>query len=61
MAEEKLDAAFDFFIRLGTPYFAFHDVDAMAEAETLRDHEKSLRQIEARMAEKMAACGVKLL
>ncbi|MFY9852325.1 MAG: xylose isomerase [Terracidiphilus sp.] len=61
MAEEKLNAAFDFFTRLGTPYFAFHDADVMASAETLREHEKSLRQIEARMAEKMAASGVKLL
>jgi len=61
MADEKLDAAFDFFTRLGTPYFAFHDVDAMASADTLREHEKSLRAIEARMAEKMAASGVKLL
>ena len=32
MAEEKLNAAFDFFTRLGTPYFTFHDTDAMASA-----------------------------
>jgi xylose isomerase len=61
LAEEKLDAAFDFFTRLGAPYFAFHDVDAMSSAETLREHETNLRAIEARMAEKMAATGVKLL
>jgi xylose isomerase len=61
LAEEKLDAAFDFFTRLGAPYFAFHDADAMSSAETLREHETNLRAIEARMAEKMAATGVKLL
>jgi xylose isomerase len=61
MAEEKLDAAFDFFTRLGTPYFVFHDVDAMASADTLREHVKSLRHIEDLMAKKMAAGGVKLL
>jgi xylose isomerase len=61
MADEKLDAAFDFFARLGVPYFTFHDVDAMASATGLREHEKNLRRIEAGMAEKMAATGVKLL
>jgi len=34
MADMKLDAAFDFFSRLGVPYYAFHDVDAMASAAT---------------------------
>src|SRR5439155_1506664 len=35
MADTKLEAAFDFFQRLGVPYFTFHDVDAMATATTL--------------------------
>jgi xylose isomerase len=61
MADEKLEAAFDFFTRLGLPYFCFHDVDAMATAATLSEHVENLRQIEARIAEKMAATGVKLL
>jgi xylose isomerase len=61
MADTKLDAAFDFFTRLGVPYYAFHDVDAMASAATLKEHEKSLRTIEARMADKIAKTGVKLL
>ncbi len=61
MAEQKLDAAFDFFARLGAPYFTFHDLDVMASASGLREHEQHLRQIEERMAEKMAATGVRLL
>jgi xylose isomerase len=61
MADTKLDAAFDFFTRLGVPYFAFHDVDAMASAANLKEHDRNLRKIEAGMAEKMAATGVKLL
>jgi len=61
MAEQKLDAAFDFFSRLGVRYFTFHDVDAMASASSVREHESNLRLIEAGMAEKMAASGVKLL
>jgi xylose isomerase len=61
MAEQKLEAAFDFLSRLGVPYFTFHDVDAMASAATLRDHEASLSRIEAAMARKIADSGVKLL
>jgi len=61
MAGERLEAAFDFFTRLGAPYFTFHDADVMASAETLREHEKNLCAIEARIAEKMAANGIKLL
>src|ERR1700685_4534048 len=53
MADTKLDAAFDFFSRLGVRYFTFHDVDAMASASSVREHESNLRLIEARMAQKM--------
>jgi len=61
MAEEKLDAAFDFFTRLGVPYFTFHDVDVMASAPTLREHVQNLRAIEECIANRMASSGVKLL
>jgi xylose isomerase len=61
MADTKLEAAFDFFKRLGVPYFAFHDVDAMATATTLQEHASNLKKIEEGIAAKMAATGVKLL
>ena len=61
MADTKLEAAFDFFKRLGVPYFTFHDVDAMATATTLKEHANNLKKIEAGMAAKMAATGVRLL
>ncbi|HTY94751.1 MAG TPA: xylose isomerase [Steroidobacteraceae bacterium] len=61
MAEEKLDAAFDFIARLGAPYFTFHDVDVMASAATIKEHDRNLRRIEEPMAAKMAATGIRLL
>ena len=61
MANEKLDAAFDFFTRLGVSHFTFHDVDVMASANSLRAHEENLGRIEARIGDKMAATGVRLL
>jgi xylose isomerase len=61
MADEKLAAAFDFMSRLGTPYFTFHDVDVMATATTIKDHNGNMRRIEEALAKKMAATGIKLL
>ncbi len=60
-ADAKTDAAFDFFSRMGTPYFAFHDVDAMADANTLEEHDAALKKIEERIAKRMAETKVKLL
>jgi xylose isomerase len=61
MAMAKLEAAFEFMSRLGAPFFTFHDVDAMATAETLGEHERNLKTIEAALAEKMSATGIRLL
>ncbi len=61
MAETKLEAAFDFMERLGVPFFAFHDVDAMATATTLAEHDRNLKLIEAKLAQRMQAGGMRLL
>jgi xylose isomerase len=61
MANAKADAAFDFFARLGTPYFAFHDADVMADANSLEEHDANLKKIEAYIAKKMEQTKVKLL
>jgi xylose isomerase len=60
-AELKLNEAFEFFTRLGLPYFCFHDTDVMAEAHTIREHVDNLARIGDRIQEKMASTGVKLL
>ena len=60
-AEHKLNEAFEFFTRLGLPYFCFHDTDVMAEAHTIREHVDNLARIGDRIQEKMAATKVKLL
>ena len=61
MADMKLEAAFDFLGRLGVRHFTFHDVDVMASAGTLKEHERNLRRIEEAIAAKMAATRIKLL
>jgi xylose isomerase len=60
-ANHKLDEAFEFFTRLGLPYFCFHDVDVMAHAETIDEHVKNFAIIVDKIEAKMAATGVKLL
>jgi xylose isomerase len=60
-AEQKLNEAFEFFTRLGLPYFCFHDTDVMATADTIREHVDNLARIGDCIQEKMAATGVKLL
>lgn len=60
-AELRADAAFDFFTRLGAPYFAFHDVDATATSHTLKEHVDNLKHIEDYFAKKMAETKMKLL
>lgn len=61
LAKVKLDAAFDFFTRLGAPFFCFHDVDAMADHATIGDYTDRLADIVDAMEAKIAATGVQLL
>lgn len=60
-ADHKLDEAFEFFTRLGLPYFCFHDVDVMAAAETIDEHVKNFAVMVDKIEAKMTATGVKLL
>jgi xylose isomerase len=60
-AEHKLNEAFEFFTRLGLPYFCFHDTDVMAEASTITQHVENLARIGDCIQAKMAATGIKLL
>jgi xylose isomerase len=60
-ARAKMDAAFEFFTKLGTPYYCFHDFDLVEEADTLAESEKRLFTMVDYAKEKQAASGVKLL
>lgn len=60
-AEAKQDAAFEFFTKLGIPYFCFHDVDMAPEGATLRESKTNLDRLVDRAGNKMAETGVGLL
>lgn len=61
MAEAKLEIAFEFFERLGWPFFAFHDVDVMAPAETMVEHTENFARIIDPIEAQMERTGLKLL
>jgi xylose isomerase len=60
-AMAKQDAAFEFFEKLGTPYYCFHDVDMAPEGATLAKSKANLDKLVERAAKKQAKTGVKLL
>ena len=61
MAEVRAQNAFAFFERLGTPFYCFHDVDAMADATTPGAYKSNLGRISEVLASYQERTGVKLL
>jgi xylose isomerase len=60
-ARQKMDAAFEFFSKLGTPYFCFHDVDIAPEGGTFAESARNLETMVDYAEKKMAETGVRLL
>jgi len=60
-AEAKVDAAFEFFSKLGVPYYCFHDIDLAPDADDIGQYEANLRHMVALAKERQQATGVKLL
>ena len=61
MAEMKLDEAFDFFNKIKTPFFCFHDRDIAPEGLNYRETQKNFLHIIDLMESKMNSSNVKLL
>jgi xylose isomerase len=60
-AEDKMDAAFEFFTKIGAPYYCFHDIDLIEEGNSLAEYESRIKHITDKAAEKQKETGVKLL
>lgn len=60
-AHHTMDAAFEFFTKLGVEYWCFHDRDIAPEGATFSESAKNLATIVAYAKEKQAETGVKLL
>jgi xylose isomerase len=61
LAEEKLNVAFEFFEKLGLPFFCFHDRDLAPEGETSAESVRILDGFADTVAAEMERTGVALL
>jgi xylose isomerase len=60
-AKQKADVAFEFFAKLGTPFFCFHDADLAPAGETFAESKRNLEEMVEYAEGHMATTGVKLL
>ena len=60
-AEAKVDAGFEFFTKLGVPYWCFHDIDLAPDAEDIGEYQKNLTHMVALAKARQDATGIKLL
>lgn len=60
-AAQKRTVAFEFFRKLDIPYYCFHDVDVMAQAEGVAEHRRFFAEAVDHLEQLQAATGRKLL
>lgn len=60
-AKQRLDAAFEFFTKLGTEYYCFHDTDVVGGEGSVFEIEKKLEKMIPVMKKMQEQTGVKLL
>jgi xylose isomerase len=60
-ARMKMDAAFEFFAKLGTPFWCFHDADIAPAGANFGEYRSNLTHMIDYAEEKMDAGGVRLL
>ncbi|WP_259411741.1 xylose isomerase [Coxiella burnetii] len=60
-AKQRVLAAFEFFEKLGLPFFTFHDRDVSPEGDSLKETIKNFKKIAELIAKEMERTGVQLL
>jgi xylose isomerase len=60
-ADFKMDVAFEFFAKLGIPYFCFHDADVSAASDTPAALRDNFAYAQDGLERRMAETGIKLL
>ena len=61
LAEQKAAAAFEFFAKLGAPYYCFHDRDVAPEGATPRESHENFKRIVDVLGAHQQRTGMKLL
>ena len=60
-AQQRMDAAFEFFTKLGIPYYCFHDRDMAPEGSSVAESESNLCAMVELAAQRQRDTGMKLL
>ncbi|MFI3319359.1 MAG: xylose isomerase [Rikenellaceae bacterium] len=60
-AKAKMDAGFEFMVKMGIEYYCFHDIDLIDEGSSAEEYEANLKEIVAYAKQKQAETGIKLL
>lgn len=60
-AHNKADVAFEFFHKLGAPYYCFHDADVIPESNTVKEYLNNMAAMRDILAKKQQETGIKLL
>ncbi|WP_427977027.1 xylose isomerase [Agarivorans sp.] len=60
-AKAKADVAFDFFSKIGTPYYSFHDVDVAPQGNSIKEYAENMKIMMDVLAQKQDETGMKLL
>ncbi|MBT5186535.1 MAG: xylose isomerase [Kordiimonadaceae bacterium] len=60
-AHQRMDAAFEFFTKIGVPYYCFHDIDMSPEGNNILEREGHLKSMVTLAKERQQATGMKLL
>ncbi|GAA5520679.1 xylose isomerase [Aliifodinibius salicampi] len=60
-ARAKMDAAFEFITKLGVPFYCFHDVDVVDEADSIAETDRRLQTMVDYAKQKQEASDVQLL
>ena len=61
IAKQRLDAGFEFMQKIGIEYYCFHDIDLIAEGDSIEEYESNLKAIVAYAKQKQEETGIKLL
>ena len=61
MALKKVDVAFELMEKLGVPFYCFHDRDVAPEGKDLRESNKNLDAVVAKLKDAQSRTGIKLL
>lgn len=61
MARLKADIAFEFFKKLGVPYYCFHDIDIAPDGTSLQDYLSNFDAMVEVLSQKQQESGIKLL